>query len=300
MNMSRINLNLLVALEALLEEKSVTKAGKKLFITQAATSNVLKQLRVLFQDPLLEQKGREMVLTVRAKILHPIIKVWLSQTNNIFSHDLFDPATSQRRFTVAIDECTDFLLVPKLYKYIETHAPHIELCLKHILTVNEKMILESNDVDLAICALPQYNELKDVSYELLFREKMVCLGRSNHPLFKNSLTLKKYLSAKHITLVPKNHNMPHLVDYVLQNLGYQRKIALRTTNLVPALYTIINSNLIATLPESLAKEAAHLFHAEIKPCPFEIPDASFVQVWHSWTELDSGCQWLRKTVKNLM
>ncbi len=299
MNLSRINLNLLVALNALVEEKSVTRAGKKLFITQAAMSNVLKQLRTLFNDPLLVQVGKTMVPTRYAESIQPIVKVWLAQANAIFNPLPFDAASSTRKFTLAIDEFTDFLLLPTLYNYIEKHAPAIELSIKHILPTNEKIILESNDIDLAIFSSSHFEHLKNASYEILFREKMVCLGKKNHPLFKSTLTLKKYLSAKHIGLILKNNNTSHLVDAVLQNLGYQRNIALRTTNIVPALYTVLNSHLIATIPESLATEAARLFKAKIKPCPFIIPPITFVQAWHAFTELDEGCLWLRKTVRQL-
>lgn len=300
MNLSKLNLNLLVALDALLNEQSVTKASKKCFITQAAMSNVLKQLRDIFQDPLLLQKGRNMVLSPRAQLLYPAVKKCLAQANTIFNPPAFDPKTSERRFILAIDEFTDFLLLPKLYKYIEQHAPNIELQIKHILPSNERMILDSNDIDLAICFLQQYENLKDITYEVLFREKMVCVATQHHPLFKNKLTLEKYLSAKHLALIPKNHYTPHLVDYILHTLGHQRKIMLRTTNIVPALYTMLNSQLIATIPEGLAKEAKRLFNASIQPCPFEIPDATFVQAWHPWTKLDSGCQWLRSVVTEII
>lgn len=299
MNLSQINLNLLVALDALLDEKSVTKAGEKLFITQAAMSNVLKKLRIVFHDPLLLQYGKTMVPTKLAETLQPTIKIWLAQAYHIFNPPVFNAASSTRKFTIAMDEFMDFLLLPKLYNYLEIHAPNIELCIKHILPVNEKIMLESNEIDLAICSLHHYEELNHASYEILFREKMVCLAKNGHPLFQSTLTLKKYLTAKHITLVPKNDNMPNLVDYVLQNLGYQRNVVLRTTNIVPALYTVLSSQLVATVPESLAKEAAYLFQAEIKPCPFAIPDPTFVQVWHAFAELDGGCQWLRRVVKEL-
>lgn len=299
MDISRINLNLFVALHALLEEKNVTNAGKKLFITQAAMSNILKQLRTLLNDPLLVQVGKTMVLTHYAESLQPIVKVWLAQTNAILNPLTFDAATSTRQFTLAIDEFTDFLLLPKLYSYIEKVAPHITLYVKHILPSNEKIILESKDIDLAILSINSVEDLKNVSYEILFKEEIVCLGKPGHPLFKSTISLSQYLSAKHIALVPKNDNAPHLVDVVLESIGHQRNIALRTTNIVPALYTVLNSYLIATIPENLAKEAANLFKAEIKPCPFHIPPLTFVQAWHAFTEVDDGCQWLRKTVKEL-
>ena len=300
MNLSRINLNLLVAFDVLIEEKNVTNAGKKLFITQAAMSNVLKQLRTLFHDPLLLKVGKTMVPTRYAKSIQPAVKSWLIQANAILNPTPFDAMRSTRKFILAIDEFTDFLLLPKLYNYIEKNAPHIEICIKHILPVNEKIILESNDIDLAIFSLNYFENLQHLPYEILFREKMVCLGRKNHPLFKSTFTLKKYLSAKHIGLVPKNNNTLSLVDTVLNNLGYQRNIALRTTNIVPALYTVLNSHLIATIPESLAKEAVHLFQAEMGPCPFIIPPTTVVQTWHTFTEVDEGCQWLKNTVKQIV
>jgi DNA-binding transcriptional LysR family regulator len=296
MNMSGINLNLLVALNALLDESNVTRAATKLFITQSAMSNILKQLRTLFQDELLVQNGRSMVLTLRAETLRPSLKQLLAYAENIIQGEAFDPATSTRLFTIGMEEYAAFVLLPPLFAYLNTHAPHLQVHVKNIPIFAEKSLLESKEVELAIGLLHDATP-KSLSYEILFREKIVCIARPSHPLFAKKLTLKKYLTAQHVSFLPTNNNTPHIVDQVLKEIGHTRHVSLRVSHIIPAIYTLAKSDLIATVPESIATEASELLHYVVQPCPFELPESVFAQMWHPWTATDGGYLWLRKVVK---
>lgn len=297
MNISRINLNLLVALDALLTERNVTRAGQKLFITQSAMSNVLKQLREVFQDELLVQTGRTMQLTHRAFELQPQIKLWLAQAETIFKPQKFDPKTSQRKFLLGMEEYTNFVLLPELYAYLAQQAPHIELHIKPIPSLENNRLLESPDIELAIGLLPTPD--RTIHHELLFKERTVCLARKNHPLFKKKLTLKNYLAANHVALTGNQTLSSDLIDETLAKLGHQRHVVLSLSHIVPAMYAVEKSNLIATVVEGVAKEAVRLLNLSIQPCPFPMPHLSFLQAWHPWVDKDSGYQWLRNVVKTI-
>jgi DNA-binding transcriptional LysR family regulator len=299
MNISKINLNLLTALDALLTERNVTKAGEKLFITQSAMSNVLKQLRALFQDELLVLQGRKMVLTLRAESLHPQLKQLLTQAEVILNPQAFDPKSSKRLFTIGMEEYTDIIILPRLYNYLAQHAPHIQLRIKHVPLFGEKPLLDSQEIDLAIGLLQKAHDTQGIFHDLLFREKIVCIARKNHPLFKKKLTLKQYLTAKHISFLPTNENTPYIVDNILGNMGYERNVVLRLSHITPALYTINDSDVVATVPERLAVEAKRLFNFSVQACPFAIPEVAFSLLWHPWTHLDSANQWLRTIIKQL-
>lgn len=299
MNLSKINLNLLVALDALLTERNVTRAGNKLFITQSAMSNILKQLRELFQDDLLLQTGRTMTITRRGLELQPKIKEFLIQAEVIFNPKKFVPANSKRLFTLGMEEYAAVVLLPLLYRYLSKHAPGIQLNVKHVPLFHEKAMLDSQEIELFVGLLHKVNEMKGMSHDVLFRERFVCIGNAKNSLLKSKLTLKKYLSAKHLAFHPEEDTTITNVDHVLANLGYQRSIAMRLSRIVPGLYTISQSDIIATVPEGIAKEAKRLFNLVIQDCPVAIPEAAFVQLWHPWTHLDSSCQWLRNVILQL-
>lgn len=299
MNVSKMNLNLLTALDALLTERNVTRAGNKMFITQSAMSNVLKQLRDIFQDELLVQTGRTMTLTLRAQELHPQVRQLLSQAEIIFNPKQFDPSTSQRVFTLGMEEYAAYMLLPSLYAYLHQHAPYIEIRVKQVPLFGEKPLLDAQEIDLAIGLLQKDYTTQGISHELLFRDRIVCIANAKNPFLKGKLTLERYLAAKHVSFLPNNANTPHIVDTLLENMGYKRNIVLRIGLIVPGLYTIAKSDVIATVPEGLAREAKRLLNLVIKPCPFPIPDVAFVQLWHPWTQLDSGCQWLRSIVSKV-
>jgi DNA-binding transcriptional LysR family regulator len=296
MNMSRINLNLLVALDALLDESNVTRAANKLFITQSAMSNLLKQLRRLFGDELLVQNGRSMILTLRAETLRPELKQLLAHAENIIQGQTFYPATSTRLFTIGMEEYAAFVLLPPLFTYLNTHAPHITLHVKNIPIFAEKSLLENKEVELAIGLLHEAMP-ESLSYEILFREKIVCIARPAHPLFAKKLTLKSYLTAQHVSFLPTDNKTPHIVDHVLKEMGHERHVALRVSHIIPAIYTLAKCDLVATVPGSIAIEAAELLNYVVQPCPFVLPETIFAQMWHPWTKTDGGNMWLRNVVK---
>ena len=299
MNMSKINLNLLVALDALLEECNVSKAAEKLFVTQSAMSNTLKQLRELFDNELLIRKGRQLVLTHKAESLRPQIKNFLLEAQLIFEHKPFDPNVSQRVFTIAMEEYAAITILPELYAYLEVHAPNIRLHVKPMPLFAEKAMLEDTDVELAIGLLHHALKPKYLAYEVLMSEKMVCIGRPNHPLLRKKVSLKTYLSASHVSFMPLNKSIPHIVDQVLEEKGLKRDVKLRVSHIMAAIYSVAKSDLIATAPVSVAKEVAELFNFSVQHCGLDFPLVVLAQMWHPWAENDRECRWLRETVCKL-
>ena len=299
MNISRINLNLLVALDALLSESNVSRAADKLFVTQSAMSNILKQLRKLFHDDLLVKNGRSMILTVRAEELRPQLKQFLMHVESIIQNHPFDPKTSTRLFVIGMEEYAAIILLPALYAYLSQHAPHIKVHIKNIPLFAEQAMLEEKEVELAIGLIHHSVKSFSLPCDILFREKIVCIGKPKHPLFKKKISIKDYLAAQHVSFMPIDNNTPHIVDHVLNEMGYQRNVALRVSHIMPAIYTLEKSDLIATVPESIAKEISSLMNFSVQDCALNFPESVLAQMWHPWTQADSGCIWLRKVVKDI-
>ncbi len=299
MNISRVNLNLLVALDALLTESNVSRAADKVCVTQSAMSNILRQLRDLFQDDLLVKNGRQMILTLRAEALRPEIKQFLAQAENILQNNPFDPATSTRLFVIGMEEYAAIILLPPLYAYLAEHAPHIKLHIKNIPLFAEKTMLEEKEVELAIGSIhPSATKVK-FPHDVLLQEKLVCIGKPNHPLFKQKISLKKYLAAKHVSFMPIGNYVPPVVDRMLEEQGYQRNVALRVSHIMPAIYTLECTDLIATVPESIANEVSSILHFSVQDCAFNFPKSQLAQMWHPWAEAESGSVWLRNVIKGI-
>ena len=295
MNISRLNLNLLLALDALLTEGSVTRAAEKTFITQSAMSNALHQLREIFQDELLIRDGKKMILTARAQQLAPQLHQVLMQIEQVLSEQNFNPATSERTFTIGMTEYTNFLLLPILYKIVRQQAPGVKLQVKHITLFSEAVLLEQNEIELGIGML---REPITVLFDKLFSDRIVCVAGVNHPLMqKKKLTLEDYLAANHLCFMVQSVSYPYITDTILANLGYSRNVVLRVPHIIPALYTSAANDLLVTVAEGIAIHAQSKIELAVREPPFAIPQVTFAQMWHPRSENDSGICWLRNVIK---
>jgi DNA-binding transcriptional LysR family regulator len=295
----RYNLNLLIALDALIKEKNVTNAGKRIFITQAAMSNILKKLREIFGDELLIREGRDMALTSRAKELAPQLEEILMQTNKLFSPSHFDPSTSQRTFIIGMTEYADFMMLPLLYEYLERHAPSIHIEVKNIVLFDETRMLESGEIELAIGIFYDIPSNLSQTHEVLFKEHLVCIARKGHPFFEKSLTLPHYLEAKHLCFFVHDKTISYIIDTVLSHRGYRRQVMVKASHIIPALHTIAQTGLVATITEGVAKQAAKTLELVVRPSPIRFPEALFAQIWLPKHVYDRGHLWLRELIRNL-
>lgn len=297
MKLSRINLNLLVVLDILLQEKHVTKASQKLHVTQSTVSTALNQLREIFKDELLVREKNALVLTPKAQFLSTRIHNILSQLQNILFNEVeFDPATAQMTFRLAMDDCLECLLLPELNYVLSNQAPGIKCEIFHTNSVNERLFLEPDTIDLAIGTLHATSTF--LIHEKLFAEHFVCVGRHDHPLLKKPLSMKNYLKAEHLSLNASTQQ--DLTDIALNALDKIRNIVLNVTHVSTALYMLTSSNLLATIPFTLVKKAEPILHLSYQELPFHVPDVPIYQVWHAQVDNDQGHRWLRTLIKNIL
>lgn len=297
MHLSQINLNLLVILDALLTECHVTRAAKKVFLSQSAVSCSLNQLRDLFQDDLLVREGQKMTLTLRAQALLPQVKQTIQQIEWMLGqHQHFDPATSDRVFTIGMTEYADFVLLPQLYAHLHTAAPHIKLIVKHLIPMGTEKVFETGEIDLGV---GMRYDLPHLVNQVLFKERMVCLARKDHPLFKKRMTLSTYNKAKHIDFTLREQHFFGISNEELSKMGVDRSVYLVASHIVPALHALASSDLIATVQEGMFKQASRWFHLVFQAPPFTLPSVTFAQIWHKRFQNDAGHQWLRGIIKEI-
>ena len=303
-DLHRIDLNLLVALDALARERNVTKAAERTGVTQSAMSHTLRRLRELFDDPLLVRGRGGMVLTPRAEALAvPLRSGLVSLARTLAEPAAFEPEHASRTFRIVSPDLFDALFLPALLKRLGHEAPSVDLA---VVPTPKRLSdsLETGDVDLAIYPVlldPQPFDLgTQVDAELqsrtLFRDSFRCFVRNDHPALtgRRKLTLETYTRLNHILVSPGGEG-PGLVDRILQARGLKRRIALRVPHFATALEVIAQSDLVLTAPSSLSGCSTASSLAS-RPAPLAIPEHAITMLWHPRFTEDPAHRWLRERI----
>ena len=304
MNLDRIDLNLLVYLDVLLREGSVTKAAQQLGITQPAMSNGLRRLRELFNDPLLVRTSDGMTATERAQELQPVIRKALGELEMALQpQQEFDASTSNRVFRIMVSDYAESTLVPELVKRLRSDAPDIIL---DVLTPSDVTFkdVEAGKVDMAI---NRFDEMPQSFHQMtLWQDDFVCLVNPDHPGIA-TFDLQAFLASKHIWVSktgmgagvgidPDKVIRLGWVDNALAKLGHKRKISVFTRHYqMPALLAL-NNDLVATLPRKVADMQAESASLVVKEPPFKIPPFELKMAWSPLLQHHPAHRWLRRTI----
>ncbi|TYK65185.1 LysR family transcriptional regulator [Colwellia echini] len=304
MNISKIDLNLLVYLDVLLREKNVTRAANQLNITQPAMSNGLKRLRTLFNDPILVRTSDGMVPTERARSLAPSIgKILLELEEALQGEEEFNELNSHRVFRVMASDYAASTLIPTLLKAINKVAPNVTL---DIMTPSDVTFhdVEAGKIDMAI---NRFDELPQSFHQkTIWRDTFSCLLSAESPLVKK-FNLNAYLSAKHVWVSktgfgvgvgmdPKDFQKLGWVDEALARLGKKRDIKVFTRNYHVAMQLAYEDNLIATLPTKAALLHRNDNNYTIVKPPFDIPGIELKMIWSPLLHHDASHIWFRQLV----
>ncbi|MCW5588897.1 MAG: LysR family transcriptional regulator [Legionellales bacterium] len=295
MNLYRINLNLLIALDILLAEKNVTVAAKKLFITQAAMSNNLQQLRELFKNELLRREKNQMVLTQYAKELQPKLHQVLQELHNLIANgQTFSPENSTRIFKISISDYMATLLSPKLLAHLKDIAPNIHLKLSTAYYLGHAEPFEQGEYDMGLGKL--ITASNQVEEELLFHDSVVFVVHPKHPLAqKRHVSLEDYLAYQHIAVTADDPRITTIIEQELAKYCHQRNIKMSMPYIGPLFKIIANDPLlIGTVIKSVACEYRKYYDIVIKELPFDLAPIGFHLVWHKRSNDDLGHQWLRE------
>ena len=286
------DLNLLVSLQALVEERSVGRAARRVFLSQSAMSRVLDRLRGLFKDELLVRTGRGYEPTHRALHIYAELEQFLPPIEQLLRGEEFNPAQAIESFRIAASDQAAVILLPALMEAVSRTAPGIQF---EIFPVDDDVFrkLEINALDLALWVNEAPPTLRA---QPLFREKIVCLVRTGHPLGKRRLTLARYLEQNHV-VVSLLGGRQGLVEQALDRLGYRRKVQLRIPYFGAVGAIVERTDLVATLPKRLAKRLTTLSKTRILPAPIEFQEFTYIQAWHPRYDSDPAHQWLRELIR---
>lgn len=297
-NLRTFDLNLLVALDVLMLELSVTRAAARLKIQQPAMSHALATLRILFDDVLFIRTGHTMEATPRAKALHQAIHPILLQTQQALKADArFNPANEERTFRLGINGQLEAMLTPGLLAHISQQAPGIRIQSVPLGDQAIEALLNDNQIDLAIA-----HSTEGLSWHRrarLYQERYVCCF--NPALFGFSAPLKaaQYFDAKH-GLFSAKIDVSGFVAYLLKHAGFQRQfqLALSSHNVMTLLAVAVNAPVIVALHSRVAAHYAPMFGLSVSPIPFKVEDLDIDMMWHPRSDNDPALDWLRGLVRS--
>jgi len=301
-----VDLNLLVAFDALARECSVTKAAARVGLTQSAMSHALRRLRDLLDDPLLVRGRGGMVLTARAEALAIPLRSGLVTVHRALSEPpQFDPSTARRAFRMTSPDLFDVLVLPSMLERIRADAPGVDLTVMTVAAANIAESLQTGELDVAV--LPRFHEpdsapsssAAGLVRRTLFRDRLVCLVRADHLALqtprgvrRKKLSLPAYLKLSHAMVSPTGTGGGP-VDRALAREGAQRRIGLRLPSFSAALAIVARSDLALTGPAGLARLAPADPEIAVFAPPLPVPEHSIDLVWHERFTNDPGHAWLR-------
>jgi DNA-binding transcriptional LysR family regulator len=296
-NISRLDLNLLVVLDAIYREGGVTRAGEKLNLTQPAISHALSRLRDMFDDPLFVRQGRAMVPTPRTRSMVEPLRRSLDGLGALLSETRhFEPAAAQARFTLAMRDPVELLVVPFIMSRIAGAAPGIDLRVVQAARRNVEKGLASGALDLAVDVLLPLSE--SVRRQRVSADRLVVVARKDHTRIRKGLNLATYLRAEHV-MVTSRRKGPGFEDLVLSERGLQRRIRLRCRNYLAAFRVVEQTDLVLTMPERYAGVLNLGFGNRVLPLPIDTPTLDLYLYWHEAVDKDPANGWLRSLLQEV-
>ena len=291
-HLSRIDLNLFVVFDTIYTEGGITRASKRLSLTQPAISHALGRLRELFDDPLFIRQGRAMIPTPLARLMIDPVRQLLRGFEAILKRvDRFDLATAGKHFTVGMRDVRELTALPHLLRSVTRAAPFIDIAVVRAERKQLETELAAGTLDAAIDVRLALSD--EVRRQLINVERLVVVARPRHPTVKEGLDLETYLSQEHI-LVSSRRRGFGVEDYELSRQGLKRRIRLRCQHYFAACRVVSETDLILTMAERYARIVNRLFRNRVLPFPLEVPDYDGYLYWHVNADADPANQWLRK------
>ena len=297
MNTKRLDLNLLVTLEALLVEQNVTRAANRLHLSQPAVSAQLSRLRDMFEDPLLVPAQRGMIPTAKAlDLLEPLRQALDHVRATVARNSDFDPARARLTVNIA---CTDYLqsaLAQPLILELRARAPGVRVALRNLDVLQLEAQLARGEVDLAL--LTPGAAATGLRSRHLFDERYVLIGRKGHPRLRRNLSVEQFAQLEHIVVSLRGGSFVTPVDQALAALGYRRRVVLSAASFLQLPQIVAQSDFVALVPQRLVRDRGG--ELKIVECPFPLPGFEVGMVWHERNHGHQGQRWVREMLAELV
>lgn len=288
-----VDLNLIVALHALLEEPTVTAAARRVGLSQPAMSHALGRLREHFDDPLLVRTGRRMVPTARALALREQLRPMVRQLEGLMTPEPPALATVEMTLRLVTDDAVGCAWLPQVLRALQQRAPGVELDISQRGPPGRKARLRRGEVDLALGHFSSAG--LDLHRVELRREAWACALRGGHPALKGAWTLARWAALEHAIVSPTGGRRGE-VDRLLEARGLSRRVRVSAPHFSTALALVAETDLVLTTYASVARRLAPSFGLALRPPPLAMPDFPVHLLWHPRTDSDPAQRWLRGVI----
>lgn len=295
MDLSQFDLNLLVVLDALLAEKNVTHAGRRIHRSQPATSAALSRLRRSFQDQLLVPVGGKMALTpLGQSLVKPVRNLLLQAQATVATKTRFDPAESRRHFSVAASDYVVTVFMADALAGIHKQAPHVTF---ELLPTSERAMeaLEAGNLDFMI--VPEIFASKLHPKMALFEDTHTVIAWTKNSRLSATISLADYLDLGHVAIHVGEGAGPNFDELYLRSLRFKRRAEVVTHSFDVVPHLVVGTNRIATVATLLAKKYAKFLPLKLIPLPVAVPPMTEVLQWHKYHDQDPAYRWLRDALR---
>lgn len=290
LNLRSVDLNLLPVFDAIMEAGQLSRAAEALAMSQPAISAALQRLRHTLGDPLFVRTRQGMVPTPRARELHASLSQQLGALRDTLDPaNRFVPATSQRCFRVLSNDYFEMVVLPSLLTRIRQEAPNVVV---EVALADDDMPrrLATAEADIAVDAFATEND--QLRRQVLLEERLVVVARQGHPVLQGDCSKQQFLAAEHVVLPDRNRRLP--LDQILNKPGWQRRTGARVTQFASMLATCSRSDMIATVPERMARQYAGALGLQTLAFPATIPPLPVYLLWAPVMDTDPAHQWFRQ------
>jgi DNA-binding transcriptional LysR family regulator len=298
MNLRSMDLNLLVVFDAVMQERSVTRAANKVFLTQSAVSSALSRLRVQLKDELFLRGPGKLRPTQRAIELEQPIRAVLTDLERVLQPEAFDPQRHTRSFTIATNDYFTAVVAPALAQLLAREAQAVDV---RIMPTGGRAyeLLDSGEADLVCTSASTVPQR--MRADLLIEDDYICLVRKDHPFAKKTPTLSQYAKARHVLVSPRG-DAHGFVDEQLAERGLTRRVAMTVNHFAAAPQIVAESDMVLTVLRRIAQRFAHPKQTVMFDYPLKAPTAlrHMSMIWHARLGEHPAQQWLRQAlVKSL-
>jgi DNA-binding transcriptional LysR family regulator len=297
MNLKGFDLNLLVALDALLEERNVTRAGKRVHLSQSAMSGALARLREYYGDPLLVQEGRNFLLTpVANDLIGPVRSILMQMESTLEVKQSFMPSLSKRIFRVMASDYGSIVLVSEVMRAIKETAPEVGV---EIMPFTDTPLeaLERGEIDILLISKGYTSQSHP--YEQLISDRYVIVCSACNRLIKEDISLEQMFGLGHVAVKYGKYGTAHNEEKYFQSRGLKRRIDVTTTSFSAVPHFILGTDRITVMPERLARVYARSLPLRLLEPPLHMPILEEAMQWHVYLDQDAGNVWLRMQLKSV-
>lgn len=297
MRYKRLDLNLLVALDALLDERNTTKAAHRLSVSQSAMSGMLSRLRDYFEDELMVQVGRAMLRTPLGDELAGPVRELLMQVDSTIAlrHD-FVPQEAQRHFRIAASDYAVSVLLAPLIRQLQRLAPRITIELMPLLARSNE-IIKSGQTDLLV--IPEELAGEEHPLERLVSDSYQCLVWNGNEVVGAALDMASFLACGHVTPLFGPFRQSSLDERFFRQHGIERRFQVMTPDFESMAQTIVGTDLVATMPSRLARICTGRYPIRLLEPPMAVPAIRYSMQWHRHHTADPCHRWLRAQLAEL-